>query len=130
MVETEYIMDKTDTELDSLYRELGRAYYEGAFEDPLPQLLPLFDKISAELEKYKQIDPAPEPEMPAAAPVCPVCGTVIEEGTRFCAGCGANLEDATEMQEPAVPAEKRCPACGSVVSDDAKFCEECGMKLQ
>ncbi len=128
MGETEYIMDTKETELDSLYRELGRAYYEGAFEDPLPQLLPLFDKISAELEKYQQIDPAPEPETPAA-PVCPVCGAPVEEGTRVCAVCGASLEDVTEVQEPAVPAEKRCPVCGCVVSDDARFCEECGTKL-
>lgn len=38
-------LDEGDT-LDELYRKLGKAYYEGAFEDPLPQLLPLFDKIT------------------------------------------------------------------------------------
>lgn len=39
----------TETEnenLMQLYRELGQAYYEGAYEDPLPQLLPLFDQIT------------------------------------------------------------------------------------
>ena len=28
------------------YLELGKAYYEGGFEDPLPELLPLFDRIT------------------------------------------------------------------------------------
>ena len=40
--------------LDQAYTELGKAYYEGGFEDPLPQLLPLFDRITNlknELEK-------------------------------------------------------------------------------
>ena len=30
--------------LEQAYMELGKEYYEGAFEDPLPQLLPLFEK--------------------------------------------------------------------------------------
>ena len=32
--------------LEQAYMELGKEYYEGAFEDPLPQLLPLFEKIN------------------------------------------------------------------------------------
>ena len=35
----------SDTELEQTYMELGKAYYEGRFEDPLPELLPLFDKV-------------------------------------------------------------------------------------
>ena len=33
-------------ERDELFRELGQAYYEGAYEDPLPQLLPIFDRLT------------------------------------------------------------------------------------
>ena len=36
----------TNESLKQAYMELGQAYYEGGFEDPLPQLLPLFDKRS------------------------------------------------------------------------------------
>ena len=36
-----------ELKLDELYKELGKAYYEGAFEDPLPQLLPIFDEITS-----------------------------------------------------------------------------------
>ena len=34
--------------------ELGQAYYEGGFEDPLPQLLLLFDKITRIKMKLRQ----------------------------------------------------------------------------
>ena len=37
----------TNESLKQAYMELGQAYYEGGFEDPLPQLLPLFDKITS-----------------------------------------------------------------------------------
>ena len=70
--------------LEQAYTELGKAYYEGGFEDPLPQLLPLFDRITSlknRLEQEaapaqqpdhvpplpQQVQPAPQPE-----PVPPV----------------------------------------------------------
>ena len=40
------VKDKGEGDLLKLYMELGKAYYEGAFEDPLPELLPYFDKIT------------------------------------------------------------------------------------
>ena len=59
--------------LDQAYTELGKAYYEGGFEDPLPQLLPLFDRITnlkneLEKESVPQPEPAPEPQ-PDPVPV-------------------------------------------------------------
>ena len=33
-------------ELDKLYIELGKAYYEGQYEENLPQLLPIIDEIN------------------------------------------------------------------------------------
>ena len=57
--------------LEQAYGELGKAYYEGGFEDPLPQLLPLFEKITNlknELENLKAEAAAPVPE-PVAEPV-------------------------------------------------------------
>lgn len=66
-----------DIRIDNLYRELGRAYYEGAFEDPLPQLLPIFDeitKIKNENKKKKLI--------------CPYCQSPITLQTIFCGECG------------------------------------------
>lgn len=66
-------------ELDKLYMELGKAYYEGAFEDPLPQLLPLFEKIT--LAKNP-----PEPEITR----CPNCGKEVG-AANFCGNCGTKV---------------------------------------
>ena len=41
------IKPNLEVKLDELYKELGKAYYEGDFEDPLPQLLPIFDEITS-----------------------------------------------------------------------------------
>ena len=42
--------------LDELYMRLGQAYYEGGFEDPLPELLPFFDQITR-IRNQKQKKP-------------------------------------------------------------------------
>lgn len=67
--------------LDSLYLELGQAYYEGAFEDPLPQLLPLFDRIT-QLKK----------QMAEHTLCCPQCGVEIKKDAVFCGECGYKIK--------------------------------------
>ena len=71
--------------LEQAYTELGKAYYEGGFEDPLPQLLPMFDRITGLKNKLEQeaarapqpepvpamreeVQPAPQPEPVAPMP--------------------------------------------------------------
>ena len=70
--------------LDQVYRELGKEYYEGGFEDPLPQLLPFFDKITRLKSEYE--------EQKAQENVCPQCGTKMEEDSVFCGNCGYRLK--------------------------------------
>ncbi len=65
-------------QLNELYTELGKAYYEGGFEEPLPELLPLFDKITK--LKKKMESPAPL--------FCTNCGAKLDEEDVFCANCG------------------------------------------
>ena len=92
-----------DMSLESAYMELGKAYYEGGFEDPLPQLLPLFDKITRlrnqgnkddkdESVFAQSIQPAKENINQQESPgFCPNCGTRLEAGALFCGNCGCKI---------------------------------------
>jgi hypothetical protein len=68
---------------------------------------------------------APAPA-PAAGRVCPNCGTAVAADTRFCPGCGNNLQAAPP---PARPAGNSCPACGSSIPANVAFCPECGARI-
>ena len=109
-----------EAQRDELFRQLGEAYYEGAFEDPLPQLLPLFDKLT-ELMK--------EPEKIVI--LCPNCGAEVEEGATFCEECGYRLiQPAPEVAQPARPRVQHCPNCGNELGPDANFCGKCGTRIR
>lgn len=96
-------------ELDKLYLELGKAYYEGGFEDPLPQLLPLFDKITT-LKKQMSI-----------IKICPQCRAENNEKARFCKHCRFQFLDQGNV--------RYCPHCHSKVNRDDVYCGECGRKI-
>src|SRR5207245_2971431 len=53
---------------------------------------------------------------PQSVLTCATCGTVNDDGRKFCVECGAKLA-AT------------CPVCGTVNPAGAKFCGECGTSL-
>lgn len=75
--------DAVAGELSEAYRRLGKAYYEGGFEDPLPELLPLFDQIT----RLKKAE-----EEAAALQFCPNCGQKVEKNASFCGKCGYRLK--------------------------------------
>ena len=77
-----------DDTLEMAYMELGRAYYEGKFEDPLPELLPMFDKIT----KLKNPSAAEALCPGRSATVCPSCSAAVEEDAIFCGNCGYRLQ--------------------------------------
>ncbi|MCL2568208.1 MAG: zinc ribbon domain-containing protein [Oscillospiraceae bacterium] len=52
---------------------------------------------------------------------CKSCGTEVDSGDQFCAGCGK----AVEKEPPA----KFCTNCGGAFADDAKFCVKCGAQM-
>ncbi len=75
-------MQDTEQELEMLYKKLGKAYYEGGFEDPLPELLPLFDAITELKNSQKQTE---------EKAFCPGCGSELEEQAIFCGKCGCRI---------------------------------------
>lgn len=77
--------------LKLLYEQLGEAYYEGAFEDPLPQLLPLFDeitKVKRERQDGQLKESVQAPQIPKR---CPYCHEPVEDDALFCGNCGQKI---------------------------------------
>lgn len=66
-------------ELSQTYLELGKAYYEGGFADPLPELIAFFDKITQLKQKKTER-------------FCPNCGEKVAESAAFCRKCGHKLK--------------------------------------
>ena len=91
------VKNPIEGELDSLYLKLGKAYYEGGFEDPLPELLPLFDRITglkAEMEarrieeENRKLLAKEEQKNRMAFRFCTHCGSELEKDAKFCGKCG------------------------------------------
>lgn len=74
-------MEKQDLQeqLNQMYKELGKLYYEYKFEEPTPELLPLFDQITTLKNKIE-------------IKVCPNCGRNVQAGALFCGNCGYKLK--------------------------------------
>lgn len=144
--------------LDQAYTELGKAYYEGGFEDPLPQLLPLFDRITnlkneLEKESAQQPAPAPQPEpvpVPQSEPVpqpepvpvpqpepIPTSQADLQQAPPFESapemGAGPQPGPASAPRPQARPMKpvqhKFCIYCGSPLQPGDAFCSNCGHKI-
>ncbi len=81
------------TDIDLLYKELGRAIYaahkgEETSEDEIDKYLAIIDEKMEQIEVLKD-----ELESAKAKKECPDCGKENEAGAAFCSACGAKLED-------------------------------------
>ncbi|MDD5504858.1 MAG: CsgG/HfaB family protein [Candidatus Omnitrophica bacterium] len=60
----------------------------------------------------------PTQEESSGLSVCPKCGNDIDNGAKFCAHCGLQLEGLI------------CPKCGRELSPGTNFCQDCGTRVQ
>lgn len=112
------------SELEKSYAELGRAYYESLSGGEVPQTL--VDRVKnclAEIETLTALR-----DRPAKSMRCPSCGTMQEDGARFCSCCGKRMPE----EAPALPEEEEtddaeyCADCGAMRRGDVQFCPVCG----
>jgi hypothetical protein len=129
-----------------LYFELGREYYKmklaGAVDELglnfiVVQLRETDDAVSLNQAKIKEIlDEAKSRITEVFTPVtiqCQ-CGSIIDDGTKFCGFCGANVENLLkEMKDPGKNQTEKfsqfCGICGIPKDNDDVFCSNCGSPL-
>lgn len=104
------------SELDKAYMELGKAFYEGRYEEPTPELILYFDRITnllnvkedqnkvkahilpiQEEQSISSLDDLPviekDASMEESVPsFCPNCGAKHNPGDFFCGLCGTKLK--------------------------------------
>ena len=148
-IETTKLNSKINAEKNALtecYKKIGELYYKryqaGNTDEPdVMELYLAIDKhnetiietqseiarIQAESTTQEQ---AAQPDAqvvgnPSAVNgvICPSCGQSNLPGTKFCSGCGQNL------QEAAAPSNGKCTACDFDNPPGTKFCGGCGTKL-
>ena len=79
------------------------------------------------LKQEKPAAPTTQTPLVGGAP-CPSCGSLVEDGKKFCPQCGFNLASTVAPQEEPVDMQT-CSGCGTLIKADLKFCPECGKQL-
>lgn len=70
------------------------------------------DEIEGDVMQHEPPIVQQEPEMPMVK--CPICGSMVHEGTNFCPYCGHNMHAATPVEQPEISqAESTVETCDS-----------------
>ncbi len=59
---------------------------------------------------------------------CANCGAALDDAKRFCGDCGAPISDLAQA-EPPKPSLPACHGCGAALEEGANFCESCGLPV-
>ena len=79
--------------------------------------VPVFNEAGKEIAPGVQsIASAVREGFEEKAHVCPACGEINREESKFCKKCGA-------------PLKRVCPHCGAAIASDSRFCDKCGKKI-
>ncbi len=85
----------------------------------------LFDNTGIVNKPPVDKPPVTPPLHPKDQVQCPECGTMSDEGQKFCKNCGKRLIENSPFEETT----KKCPFCGGTLKVDQKFCVHCGKNL-
>ena len=120
----------SETEIRNLYSEIGYKVYLAYCNNPLPEVSPQIQRITA-LNKMIEDARAAQKALNDSEK-CPRCGTRLRPGMLFCNNCGCKLaEPAPQQGAPAMQAPARfCMSCGAPMAPDAMFCMSCGARFQ
>lgn len=61
--------------------------------------------------------------------VCPSCGSVVSDASKFCTSCGGSLSANAPAPPPVAAATQVCTVCGAAVDATSTFCTNCGTKM-
>lgn len=113
-----------ESRIDSIYRELGKAYYEKHLLDCEVDFLNFITEIK---NSCKKIDDYNQQIITLNNMVaCPNCANLVPKGTAFCTKCGTRVEPivAADNSQPI------CKKCGAILKEGMAFCSSCGAKAE
>ncbi len=133
-------ISQTEREMNAVYLELGRRYFELHRNDPEEGLAGFVKNLANSEASIAELRQAVEdtkaataavqltnPSVRAGGRVCPNCGSPVGDEP-FCGVCGTKQEPPAEEQSE--PAGVFCPNCGSEIEEDSVFCSVCGTKVK
>lgn len=118
-----------EKELNNVFCELGKKYYNQSVSEVLPEYKDEFDKVKALQEKIEAAKKQLR-EIKGIV-VCEKCGAEIDADAKFCSVCGAPAPAKVVVTTPEADTTKTvtCPVCGKVEPAGTKFCSVCGCNL-
>ena len=110
--------------MNSVFQEIGKKYYELHRADPEPVFYSLIQQIDLENGKINRLNE--EIKQIKGVIKCPVCGGENGVGAQFCSRCGNSLVVQKIPDQSAGPIVMFCTNCGGRLQTGAAFCTNCG----
>ncbi|MGN1276161.1 MAG: hypothetical protein ACI4UK_04145 [Floccifex sp.] len=130
--ETEFKQEEVFlSEIDKAYLELGKAYYKGKYEDPLPELVYYFDRIKrleniVTMEKEDFFAKKEEIVKPKEEKIEIKVEEEQATGLKKILRDLPNLNPKTSMSSQQSDGIERCPKCNRIRKKGGRFCSNCG----